>query len=353
MTKIQSKFAIKVPVELAEARFSRAVSRDALFLLLELAAEAKPIRVLLEDVPGFKWLGEDRSKTRAGARALLKTCVAELSGLAVQINDDWQFMFDELSLENDVLTMRPSTVLMEWMVEPKRYGRVVSHEVMFILSPMTLRLTWFLAAYVNRHHRTVEVTLDQIRSILGIDGKYNRYSNLKSKVLDASFREYNEKFPRTYAKFSPVRRGRGGLVSSMLISIEDKKPDAPTPLPKKLPNENYLPAEKAFTHEEELEFLKKSQDIYGWVLPHFSVEAVLDALAVLNNDPNELQRVIWQRYTPHAHMKPDSWLKAAAWLAANEAAAAMPAVDPISAIQVDDWLEEMMRKPSDRQPKVK
>lgn len=345
MTSFGEKFA-KIPVTLAESRWSNQPSRNSLILFLNLLPLAKVrAQIPLRDFPNHYLSWTEPSKILTESRQFIRENIAELSNLQLEVESTWQNVFNRLELRDDVLTIEPSQYLSSLLQEKTRYGYCSLNLVDELTSATAIRFACFLAPYLQRWQQRLVIPLEKLRMVLGLEGKYLRYTNLKTKVLDRIVGEYNLYNEKKTIRFDEIRRGRGGSVEEIIIYLDERanKPPPSTGLP--LPDRSFLEKESSFNPEEERKYLEEAQRIHGLVIPHFSVRATLEALDTLGGDIELLERMITNGYHPklHAIVKRDGWLTASARIWANM----LEASDPnrgVESAEVEAMFEEMLKK---------
>ena len=62
-------------------------------------------------------------------------------------------------------------------------------------------------------HNVWEVELEELKEMLGLAGKYEVYSNFKTKILDIAQEEFRDKWVEF--EYQPIRKGQGGAVRSI------------------------------------------------------------------------------------------------------------------------------------------
>jgi plasmid replication initiation protein len=144
---------------------------------------------------------------------------------------------------------------------------------------------------------TWEVDLEELKELLGLAGKYEVYSNFKSKVLDITHHEFKD----TWVEFeyTPIRRGQGAPVKAILFKFRNgpkQEKDVPA-------GEDYLWEEKLLHYQVAAEKVKEirhrvrvnqiSEIGFTWDYEYvkFSIEAMIVDLRDIKKDTHKKQVV--------------------------------------------------------------
>ena len=120
--------------------------------------------------------------------------------------------FDISRTENGYIVFAFDPLLMQMLSDPDIYGTLNINTFQKFRSPHSMKLYEVLSLYVKRRIPVWDVSIDELRDILGVDGSYaKRLDNFRTRVIEASVAEINE-----VADFSVrvdyVRGGRGGRI---------------------------------------------------------------------------------------------------------------------------------------------
>lgn len=133
--------------------------------------------------------------------------------------------YDVSKAENGILTYAFDPILLKFLWEPKVYAKINIFNIRNFKSTYSAKLYELSALYQNRFHRSWEVSVSELKDLLGIEqSQHSRFDNFKSKVLDKAVQEVNEVSP-FFLDFELVRGGRGGKVISIKFEIKARKED--------------------------------------------------------------------------------------------------------------------------------
>lgn len=345
--KIRANSA-KISVAISENRWSAQPSRAALILLLNLLPRAKSAaEIPLTKMPNNYLLWNSTSKERSRARRSLRSEIGEILNLKVEYQKTWENLFLNLELRDDILHIQPSNFLTNVTQEKAGYGHVNLSSLNNFTTAPTIRFACLIAPYLNRWQKSVSFPIDQFRMLIGIEGKYERYQNLKTNILDRITQEFNSTNDGMVVRFDTVRRDLGGKIRDVLIHWEEQRENIRSPPFDGEKIRKAIIEGDGFSQDEEIKYLTDAQAMYGKVIPYFSVRAILDALDILGGDVDMLEKMIVTRYHPEVHTFPrrDSWLKANATVLENVNRAARSVVhDEGVEAMFDEILNSRKRK---------
>lgn len=121
--------------------------------------------------------------------------------------------------EDGVITFAFDQILLNFLWEPKVYAKINMEFMQKFKSQYGARLYEIMAFYQHRFHRTWSVSVEDLRTHLGVpDNRYPRFDNLKKYVLDKAVAEVNAIAPFGL-DVDYVRGGRGGKVVEVTFTI--------------------------------------------------------------------------------------------------------------------------------------
>lgn len=120
--------------------------------------------------------------------------------------------FDISRTENGYIVFAFDPLLIQMLSDPDIYGTLNINAFQKFRSPHSMKLYEVLSLYVKRRIPVWDVSIDELRRILGVDGSYaKRQDNFRTRVIEASVAEVNE-VADFNVKVEYIRGGRGGRI---------------------------------------------------------------------------------------------------------------------------------------------
>lgn len=161
-----------------------------------------------------------------------------------------------------------SEKLKPFLIDLNEYARINYLEAAPLKSSYAIRMFQIFKAARGRMQKheevsTMEYEVEQLKSVLGIPGKYDDFRNFRRRVLDVIYEEVNE---HTNIILHPIRFKRGGrVIAKVVFKFGDRQP-----APEGLPKGRFPEMEPTVT---DLEKLTKSQLLAFSKLTDFGVKA--------------------------------------------------------------------------------
>lgn len=161
-----------------------------------------------------------------------------------------------------------SEKLKPFLIDLNEYARINYLEAAPLKSSYAIRMFQIFKAARGRMQKheevsTMEYEVEQLKSVLGIPGKYDDFRNFRRRVLDVIYEEVNE---HTNIILHPIRFKRGGrVIAKVVFKFSDRQP-----VPESLPKGRFPEMEPTVT---DLEKLTKSQLLAFGKLTDFGVRA--------------------------------------------------------------------------------
>lgn len=129
--------------------------------------------------------------------------------------------FDLSKAENGILQYAFDSILLEFLKEPKVYALVNLDKARHFRSTYGIKLYETMLMYYRRYSPVWRPTVDELRSFFGVENSYDRFDNLRRKVIETAVGEVNE-----IAEFDVtveyIRGGRGGKVEEVEFTAVTK-----------------------------------------------------------------------------------------------------------------------------------
>lgn len=119
-----------------------------------------------------------------------------------------------------------SQSLQPFLLNLREYVSINFLEVIPLKSTFSIRMYQVFRAHRDRmakyqNKSTLQYELDDFKGLLGVDGKYKDYRNLRKKVLDVITKEINE-HTSIEVNYKPLKKGRS--IASVMFEFWDKGP---------------------------------------------------------------------------------------------------------------------------------
>jgi hypothetical protein len=156
-----------------------------------------------------------------------------------------------------------SEKLKPFLIDLNEYARINYLEAAPLKSSYAIRMFQIFKAARGRMQKheevsTMEYEVEQLKSVLGIPGKYEDFRNFRRRVLDVILEEINE---HTNIILQPIRFKRGGrVITKVVFKFGDKQP-VPSGLPKgRQPEAEPTPADLGKLTKSQLLAFEKLKD---------------------------------------------------------------------------------------------
>ncbi|MFC4236247.1 replication initiation protein [Thalassospira xianhensis] len=114
-------------------------------------------------------------------------------------------------------------ILLKFLHNPKVFATVSLLHNRKYQSKRGKRLYDIMAMFINRKYPCWQPTIEEFRTTMAVTNEYERFDNLKRRVIEASVDELNQIAP-FFVTVEYVRSGRGGKISSLLFTAKPKGP---------------------------------------------------------------------------------------------------------------------------------
>ena len=112
-------------------------------------------------------------------------------------------------------------ILLGFLHSPAIFARLSMSHLRQFRSAYSASLYEIMSLYINRHHKTWETSLDEFRSRMRLSEAYNRFDNMKKRVIEPAVDEINAIAPFNI-DVEYVKGGLGGKVQSLKFTAIPK-----------------------------------------------------------------------------------------------------------------------------------
>jgi hypothetical protein len=200
------------------------------FLLYRVFQELRPDEAVVHSVPVsdvLNFLGHSSTDR-------LNECLSRLSSMEMVID-----YVDEAGIPNSARTHYLSynmertadgwirfafdPILLRFLHKPKVFALLAPNYLAPWRSDYAAKLFEVLSLYVNRHHKVWEPSVEKFRETMNVGDGYQRFDNLKKRIIETAVEEVNAIAPFNVA-VDYVRGGVGGKVVSVRFTVLPKGP---------------------------------------------------------------------------------------------------------------------------------
>lgn len=114
-----------------------------------------------------------------------------------------------------------SEIVSEFLYCPSTYGVICMKTLHRLHSIHATRLYELMALNINKRNKTIVMTVDEVRYLLGLEGKYKRTDNLLNRVVKPAIDEVNN-ISQIVGRVKAVRNRKTGSVMEFHFSIRRK-----------------------------------------------------------------------------------------------------------------------------------
>lgn len=187
--------------------FSAKEQKTMLFLIANLEKETDSVIASIKDIERI--LKEDDKKWGSSYKDIRELCFSLLDkkffhkstvhykGTPMEAGYNWfQSVVPVADNEGTAVKFRFSQDALPFLLELKEYVQINIQEVKHMKSGHSIRLFQILKAKRNRSKEyniftEVAFTIEELKSLLGVEDKYPRFNNFRQKVLDVAQQEIN------------------------------------------------------------------------------------------------------------------------------------------------------------------
>jgi Initiator Replication protein len=112
-------------------------------------------------------------------------------------------------------------ILVSFIHNPKVYATLNPSAIRKFQSLYAAKLYEVMALHINRHHKIWEPSIEEFREFMGIGELYERYDNLRKRVIESAVEEVNAIAPFS-VRVEDRRGGKGGKVIGLRFFVTPK-----------------------------------------------------------------------------------------------------------------------------------
>lgn len=222
--------------------FSAKEQKTMLFLIANLEKESDSVIVSIKEIERI--LKEDDKKWGSSYKDIRELCFALLDkkffhkstvhykGTAMEAGYNWfQSVVPVEDTEGAAIKFRFSQDALPFLLELKEYVQINLQEVKHMKSGHSIRLFQILKAKRNRTKEyspstEASFSVDEIKSLLGVEDKYPRFNNFRQKVLDVAQQEINGRTSLFFDINYKYENSREKKIEKLVFKIFDSERDA-------------------------------------------------------------------------------------------------------------------------------
>ena len=222
--------------------FSAREQKTMLFLIANLENDSDSVTICTKDIENIlkdedkKWGNAynqitDLYKSLLGKKFYHKTNV-RYKGSRLDAGYNWfQSIVPVENRNRTMVRFRFSQDTLPFLLKLKEYVQINTLEVKHMKSAFSLRLFQLLKARRNRtkeHTICTEFpyTVDELKSLFGLENKYPRFNNFRQKVLDVALNEINGKTSIFFKLAYQYQKSREKKIESINFKVFDCEADA-------------------------------------------------------------------------------------------------------------------------------
>ena len=217
--------------------FSAKEQKTMLFLIANLEKETDNVIASIKDIERI--LKEDDKKWGSSYKDIRELCFSLLDkkffhkstvlykGTQMEAGYNWfQSVVPVSDTEGAALKFRFSQDALPFLLELKEYVQINIQEIKHMKSGHSIRLFQILKAKRNRtkeHSPFTEAafSIDELKSLLGVEDKYPRFNNFRQKVLDIAQQEINKRTSLFFDINHKYENNREKKIDKIIFKIFD------------------------------------------------------------------------------------------------------------------------------------
>ena len=222
--------------------FSAKEQKTMLFLIANLEKEKDNVIASIKDIERI--LKEDDKKWGSSYKDIRELCFSLLDkkffhkstvhykGTPMEAGYNWfQSVVPVEDTEGAAIKFRFSQDALPFLLELKEYVQINIHEVKHMKSGHSIRLFQILKAKRNRSKEynaftEAAFTIEELKSLLGVEDKYPRFNNFRQKVLDVAQQEINGRTTLYFDITYKYGNSREKKIEKVLFKIFDGENEA-------------------------------------------------------------------------------------------------------------------------------
>ena len=224
--------------------FSAKEQKTMLFLIANLEKDNDSVIVSIKDIERI--LKEEDKKWGSSYKDIRELCFSLLDkkffhkstvqykGTLMEAGYNWfQSVVPVSDTEGAAIKFRFSQDALPFLLQLKEYVQINIQEVKHMKSGHSIRLFQILKAKRNRNKEytvftEAAFTIDELKSLLGLEDKYPRYNNFRQKVLDVAQQEINERTSIYFEMNYKYENNREKRIEKIVFKIFDSAESAKT-----------------------------------------------------------------------------------------------------------------------------
>ncbi len=222
--------------------FSAKEQKTMLFLIANLEKESDNVIASIKDIERI--LKEDDKKWGSSYKDIRELCFSLLDkkffhkstvhykGTAMEAGYNWfQSVVPVEDDEGTAIKFRFSQDALPFLLQLKEYVQINIQEVKHMKSGHSIRLFQILKAKRNRNKEYTPFTeaafsIEELKSLLGVEDKYPRFNNFRQKVLDIAQQEINGRTSLYFDINYKYGNSREKKIEKILFNIFDSENEA-------------------------------------------------------------------------------------------------------------------------------
>jgi plasmid replication initiation protein len=222
--------------------FSAKEQKTMLFLIANLEKDNDSVIVSLKDIERI--LKEDDKKWGAAYKDIRELCFSLLDkkffhkstvmykGTAMEAGYNWfQSVVPIANTDGTALKFRFSQDALPFLLQLKEYVQINIQEVKHMKSGHSIRLFQILKAKRNRNKEynaftEAAFTIEELKSLLGVEDKYPRFNNFRQKVLEIAQEEINGRTSLYFEIACKYGNNREKKIEKIVFTIFDGEKEA-------------------------------------------------------------------------------------------------------------------------------
>ena len=247
MTSTKNKNIARIENELVfnyQYAFSAKEQKTMLFLIANLEKDNDSVIVSIKDIERI--LKEEDKKWGSSYKDIRELCFSLLDkkffhkstvkykGTLMEAGYNWfQSVVPVSDTEGAAIKFRFSQDALPFLLQLKEYVQINIQEVKHMKSGHSIRLFQILKAKRNRNKEYTSFTeaaftVEELKSLLGLEDKYPRYNNFRQKVLDIAQQEINERTSIYFDIRNKYENSREKRIQKLVFKIFDTAESAKT-----------------------------------------------------------------------------------------------------------------------------